>query len=76
MRKITKVVYCDRCKVKLSESEYRHSITLCLADNKVKMESLDEFLDNKNIYCSDVKDFCADCTKSFYEWIKEGVKTE
>ena len=73
MRDIIRKVYCDRCGKELSAASYRHSLTITLDKGLLStQEALDEFLDVHGDRFGDVRDFCADCTKSFYEWMKQG----
>ena len=72
MRKISKIIYCDKCGKVISKSEYSHSISIGVdKETAAKMETLNEFLETRREYFGDLKDFCASCTKSFYEWLKD-----
>lgn len=58
MRKIITTVYCDRCKTQLKSLSNEYAITLFKAKDQYTT--------------GDPKEFCPDCTRSFYNWLKQG----
>ena len=77
MREIIKTIRCDRCGKKLTTATYRHSIAIGITkQTNPKDEWLEDFLGDRYGLGGDLKDFCADCAKSFYEWMNQGKKDE
>ena len=60
MREIKTTVYCDRCGKKITDAEYSYAI--------------DIFSAAENCTEGDPKDLCLECTKSFRDWMEEGLK--